>query len=127
MSNNVSSDQFERALHNTLELYAANVVKKVNQAGETAVKDLVKKTKKTAPKRSGAFKKAITSEVIKKADGMNEYVWCVKAPHYRLTHLLVHGHATAKGGRTRGNPFLHNAVDDVLPKYEAEVEKAVEE
>lgn len=127
MSNNVSSDQFERALHDTLKLYAANVVKKVNQAGETAMKDLVKKTKKTAPKRSGAFKKAITSEVIKKVDGMNEYVWCVQAPHHRLTHLLVHGHATAKGGRTRGNPFLHNAVDDVLPKYEAEVEKAVEE
>ena len=51
--------------------------------------------------------------------------WYVKAPDYRLTHLIVHGHATKDGGRTRGNPFLKNALDEVLPEYEREVEEVL--
>ena len=46
---------------------------------------------------------------------------------HRLTHLLVHGHATRNGGRTKANPFLKNALDAVLPEYERAVEEAVKE
>ena len=58
---------------------------------------------------------------------MKRYIWYVKAPDHRLTHLLVHGHATRNGGRTKANPFLKNALDDVLPEYERAVEEAVKE
>ena len=51
--------------------------------------------------------------------------WYVKAPHYRLTHLLVHGHAKKDGGRVQGDPFLQNALDEVLPEYERAVEEGL--
>ena len=55
---------------------------------------------------------------------MKKFVWHVKAPDYRLTHLLVHGHATKTGGRTKADPFLHKALDVVLPEYEQAVKEA---
>jgi hypothetical protein len=126
MANNLSSDNFASALSEELGLYAADILKEINKLSDEAVKEIVRKTKKTAPKRSGDFRKSIASKKIVKANGVEKYVWYVKAPHYRLTHLLVHGHATVNGGRTKGHPFLQNALDEVLPKYEADIEKAVQ-
>ena len=126
MANNLSSDNFASALSEELGLYAADIVRKINSLSDEAVKEIVRKTKKTAPKRTGNFRKSIASKKIVAANGVEKYVWYVKAPHYRLTHLLVKGHLKADGNRTDGHPFLQNALDEVLPKYQADIEKAVQ-
>lgn len=114
------------AIEQELTTYHRDVVERVNAAGETAVKDLVKKTKKTAPKRSGAFRRAITSKSeTNTASGDKRFIWGAKAPHHRLTHLLVKGHAKKGGGRVQGDPFLENALNEVLPEYESAVEEAI--
>lgn len=113
------------AISQELGIYAKEVTEAVDAAGEKAVKDLVKKTKTTAPKGArGSFKKNITSTTIKRNRG-NQHVWHVKAPDHRLTHLLVKGHATRDGGRTNADPFLENALAEVLPDYEKAVEEAI--
>lgn len=114
------------ALRRELERYHSRVVDQANAAGETAAKALVKKTKATAPKRSGDFKKSIAYKAeTTGVYGAKQYTWGARAPHYRLTHLLVHGHATVDGGRVPGSPFLQNALDSVLPEYIRAVEEAV--
>lgn len=114
------------AISELLTTYHEDVLEKVDKAGEKAVKDLVKKTKASAPVGArGSFKKNITSKRLAKTLNTSTYVWYVKAPDYRLTHLLVHGHAKKGGGRTRANPFLQNALDTVLPEYEKAVKEAV--
>lgn len=123
----IGPSELSEALQAELRLYHADVISKVNAAGEKAIKALVKKTNATAPKRSGDFRKAITyTTETNRATGDTEYVWGAKAPHYRLTHLLVKGHLKADGDRVDGDPFLANALEEVLPEYEREVKEAIE-
>ena len=122
----IKPEDLTEAVANELKTYHRDLLNKVNQAGDEAVKALVKKTKATAPKSTGAFRRALTSkEEVNRATGDKRFIWGAKAPHYRLTHLLVHGHAKADGGRVKGDPFLENALKEVLPAYENAVEEAV--
>lgn len=110
-------------LDELLTMYHKGINDGVEYCSEKAVKDLVKLTKATAPKGArGSFRRNITSGVKKKTRFATTYAWYVKAPDYRLTHLLVHGHATKNGRRTKGDPFLQNALDQVLPAYETAVQ-----
>lgn len=110
-------------LSETLDIYHQGILDGINFYSEKAVKDLAKKTKATAPEGArGSFKKNITGGIVKETRRGNTYAWYVKAPDYRLTHLLVHGHATRDGGRTKGNPFLANALKEVLEQWQKSVE-----
>lgn len=114
------------AIAEQLGLYHEEVVHVVNYAGFKAIKKLVQITKKTAPERTGDYKKSITYTAKENAaTGDVEYTWGAKAPHHRLTHLLVKGHPTGNGGRTTGDPFLQNALDTVLPEYEKDIQEAL--
>ena len=125
MSKSIKPEDIGKALTEQLTIYHSNIVEKINAAGEDAVKTLVQKTKATAPKDRGEYRKQIASQVLKKSDRGNTYAWYVRPPGHRLTHLLVHGHATKDGGRTKADPFLKNACDDVLPEFEKSVEEAI--
>lgn len=113
------------AIADQLMLYQEDVTQKVNQLSEKAAKDLVKKTKATAPKRTGSFRKNISSKLLRKGHNGDTFVWYVRAPDYRITHLLVHGHANRGGGRTSGHPFLKNARDEIEPAYIKGIEEAL--
>lgn len=126
MAKSIKPSDLGDAIAEQLKLYSEEKVEEVNAAGERAVKKLVSLTKKTAPKRSGAYRKSITyAEKANSATGDKEFTWGAKAPHHRLTHLLVNGYAKRNGGRVDGDPFLENALDTVLPEYEKEVEEAL--
>lgn len=125
MAKTIKTDQLGAAIEQELTLYHEDVTKRVNACSEAAAKSLVKKTKATAPVASGSFKKNIASKLLEKSPNGDTYAWYVKPPDHRVTHLLVHGHATRNGGRTKANPFLKNALADVLPDYEKAVEEAV--
>ena len=121
----VSIDRLGSAIIATLDGYSKETKERVDKAGEKAIKKMVKLTKASAPEDTGSFKKNITWTARKNALGVTAYVWHVKAPDHRKTHLLVNGHATVDGGRVPGNPFLHEAVDTVLPEYLEDLEEAI--
>lgn len=114
------------AIQRELTTYTEGVAERVNAAGKTAAEKLRKLTKATAPVASGDFRKHIAIKEVDSGHGTKRYIWHVKAPDHRLTHLLVHGHATKNGGRTKGDPFLKNALETVLPEYEQAVKEAVQ-
>lgn len=124
MPKSIKPGDLGAAIAEQLALYGEEVTEAVDAAGLRAIKKLVKRTRDTAPVRTGGYFKAITFTTVKRPSG-SVYTWGAAAPHYRLTHLLVKGHPTGNGGRTNGDPFLQNALDEVLPEYEAEVEEAL--
>lgn len=121
-------------MERVLTIYNEDINEKLREITKESMKKLVKETKATAPKgrRRGQYKRKISADYTglrRSARGLKgqevSSVWYVKAPDYRLTHLLVYGHATRNGGRTAANPFLQNAVDKVIPEYEQKVQEAI--
>lgn len=126
MSKKIKPTDLGAAISEELTVYHKGVIERVNECGREAIQKLVKLTKAKAPKGiRGSYKRNITSQEAEAGNGMKSFTWYVKAPDHRLTHLLVHGHATKDGGRTKSDPFLANALDQVLPDYEKDIEEAV--
>lgn len=127
MSKAIDPSELGEAIEEMLTMYHQDVIEAVNAAGEKAIKDLVKKTRATAPKRpgGGGFAKSITHKVNEFPTGDKQFVWGAGGPKGRLTHLLVHGHAAVNGDRVPGNSFLEDALAEVLPEYEKAVEEAI--
>ena len=125
MSKSVKPENLAAALQRELSLYSDEVVDRVNQAGRESAKKLEKLTKATAPVASGSFKRNIATKEVDAGHGMKKFIWYVRPPDHRVTHLLVKGHATRDGGRTKADPFLRYALDQVLPEYEKAVEESL--
>lgn len=126
MAKTVKPEDLGAAIQKELTTYREGVAERVNAVGKTAADKLRKLTKATAPVASGDFRKHIAVKEVDAGHGTKKYIWHVKAPDHRLTHLLVHGHATRTGGRAKGDPFLKNALETVLPEYEQAVKEAVQ-
>ena len=125
--NTITPDRLGDAIAQELTTYHEQTLEKIRGATRESVDTLVRKTRATAPKETGAFRRHIASDVKGLARGRHNVsaLWYVKAPHYRLTHLLVHGHEKAGGGRVDGDPFLVNALAEVLPAFEEALKEAV--
>ena len=129
MAKRVQLEDLGGAIAQELALYTTDVQDKVNKAGRKAIKELERRTKDTAPFNAQAYHQhyadLIATQSEKSRTGDETHLWYVKPPGHRLTHLLVDGHETRDGGRTRADPFLANALAAVLPDYEREVEEAL--
>lgn len=126
MADRITSANLAAAIAAELNSYHEDVNKAIDAKSEEAAKKLVKLTRATAPVGNrGSFKKNITSKQTEKTLNGSTYTWYVRPPDHRLTHLLVHGHATRDGGRTKGDPFLQNALDQVLPAYEQDIKEVL--
>ena len=126
MAKAIKPEDLGKIITEELTVYHQDITGEVNTLSQQAVKDLVSKTKATAPVGArGSFRKNIASTRVQQNRNGDTYAWYVKPPDHRLTHLLANGHATKDGGRTKGDPFLANACDEVLPAYEASIERTV--
>ena len=122
---NISIDQLGEAIKKELTLYSSDIVEGVKRETKKNMAKLVKKTKDTAPvgHRDNHYRDSISSRKSNETEQAVEYQWYVKAPDYRLSHLLENGHAKRDGGRTKGTGFISKAEENILEEYE----KAVEE
>lgn len=123
----LESEDLTDAVFEMLQDYHKDVSDKVFKVGHKAIKELERKTIDTAPiGKRGEFRPHIASKSSRDRLERMTHTWYVKAPEYRLTHLLVKGHKTRNPSKmTRADPFLKNALEDVLDDYIKDVEKAI--
>ncbi len=121
----VQIDGLAAAIEQELTSYSNDVIASVKQEAKSSMKRLVKDTKATAPvgRRKKHYRDSITSSKTEETARSVSYVWHVKGPDYRLSHLLENGHQLRTGGRVEGSHFIQKASEPILADYE----KAVEE
>ena len=132
----ISIDDLADAIGERLTVYQSETAHKVLNVTKKTMRRFVKITKQTAPRqtadpkrkgtlRAGTFARAIRSTVEDNGLTGSKGIWYVGGKEYRLTHLLVNGHQLRQGGRTKGNPFLENALESVADEYIKGIEEAV--
>ena len=132
----ISIDDLADAIGERLRVYQGETAHKVLNVTQKTMKRFVKITKQRAPRQlfnanrkskrqPGTFAKAIRSTVEDNGITGSKGIWYVGGDEYRLTHLLVNGHQLRQGGRTKGNPFLDNALEEIEKEYIKGLEEAV--
>ena len=122
---NVNIDQLAAEIAKGLAEYSQDVVEKVNVSSEKVGKAAVKKLKQTSPKKTGKYAKSWAVKTEPEIGQPHKRIVHVKAPHYRLAHLLEYGHAKKGGGRVEGKPHIRPAEEMVIQEFMADVEEAI--
>ena len=122
---NINIDQLAAEIARELSKYSQEIVEKINISSEKVGKAAVKQLRQTSPKRTGKYAKSWTMTTEKEFGQPHRRIIHAKAPHYRLTHLLEHGHAKVGGGRVEGRPHIRPAEEMVIQEFVSEVEKAI--
>jgi hypothetical protein len=131
---NVSIDQLAAEIAKGLAEYSQDVVEKVNVSSEKVGKAAVKQLKKTSPRRpppvGGKYAKSWAMKTEPEVGQPHTRIIYVKAPHYRLTHLLEYGHVVVNAGpgkkdRVDGIPHIRPAEEMVIKEFTAAVEEAI--
>lgn len=126
MGNAIKIGDLAGEISKTLSSYTENVADGVKEAATESMAELVKSTKADAPKRSGKYKKAISSKVMYESNYEKRLLWFVKAPYYRLSHLLEKGHAKRGGGRVKAYPHIEKNREQAVQGFENKVKEVIQ-
>lgn len=126
MSKTIKVDGLAEAVEQELTLYNKTIVAGTKKSARKHMRAMVKETKAQRYKEdTGDYRKAIASRTLYEDVNGVEMQWYVKAPHYRLTHLLEHGHATANGGRTIAYGTVGKAATKAVEGFQKDVEEVI--
>lgn len=124
----ISINNLDSEIMSQLNVYNQAITESIKNQTKKSMKQLVDTTKNTAPvgKRSKHYKDSISSEKVSENTQRVVYRWYVKAPNYRLSHLLNNGHALRNGGRYKGTQFIDKAYNQTIQDYNKAIEEAIQ-
>lgn len=113
--------EIEKAMKEQYDL--ANEV--VEKAVDKVAKETVNELKSSSPRKSGHYAEGWAVKEGKTATrSKSAVVWNEK--HYRLTHLLEHGHAKVNGGRVAARPHIGAVEQKAIKSFEDELRRGIE-
>ena len=121
---NIKVGELPEALSSIFNEISKKTLNLLEEASDKTADAVVSKLKATSPKKTGKFAKAWSKQKIKGLFSKGNIVY-VKAPHYRLTHLLEWGHAKRNGGRVQGRKFVEPVEQEANRIFVEEVERNI--
>lgn len=127
MSNTISIDGLEDALHEILEEYTDEIARGTKECVQKVARAGVKALKAGSPKRTGEYAKGWSSNI--KNGRLN-----AKATIYNkkpgLPHLLEYGHVQRDGtgrdlGQTKGKAHIKPVEEQLVKDFENAVEEMI--
>lgn len=131
----ISPEVFELELQEILRSYTLENGERVDELTHDAVRQLVKLTRQIAPVGRRKQKKAADEgrshffldisykKLVGGYFGASRYLWFVKPPNYRLTHLLAKPHKAKNSRMIQATFDLSGALETVLKDYEENIRR----
>lgn len=118
----ISVDKLAGEVAEILDQFQVTTELALQEAVDGATKEIVKELQTTSPKRTGNYAKSWTrtGNEMKGQLGYKRIVY-VRAPHYRLTHLLEFGHPLPQGGRAKAYPHIAKAEQRGIENFETKL------
>ena len=124
---NIPIDKLAESIASTLGKWSTEVEEQIKNAVDDSMKELVDSTKRDAPVLTGSYKRHISSNVTINKDHEYQKIWYVKAPDYRLTHLLEKGYEKKNGdGRVQPREHIGKNAERIKQQFEIKVREAIE-
>lgn len=114
----MTADEFSAELEQSLGAYNKDVNDALDRAGKKCGKATNEEIKKHCKFKGEKYIKAFRLKRVQVSSLHFRWIWYVKDPYYRLTHLLENGHATRNGGRTRAYPHIQHGEEFARDNYE---------
>jgi hypothetical protein len=122
----ISIAELDGAIAEYVRTWDKEINEAIDREAEKSAKKLVEETKKTAPvgKRKKHYRDSISLKRYN-TSRTTKYIWYVKGPDYRLSHLLENGHALKNGGRSKAFHFIRDASEPIIKDYETKIEEVI--
>ena len=101
-----SAPGFAEQLEAILSGYVEEVTEVVKEQVDATAEEVNSAIKSKAPRRYGKYIRAFALKTTFENKYGKSKLWHVKPPHYRLTHVLEHGHVNRDGTRTEPIPHI---------------------
>lgn len=115
----IKSYDFTKEIKRQLQEYTREVIADINERAKVITKRGVKELKQISPKRpkGGDYAKSWTYKEKVFGNAPTRFTVHNK-DHYRLTHLLEHGHAIEGGSkRTKAQPHIKEVEEKMVNEY----------
>lgn len=122
---NITIEQLGDAITAQLNTFEATVREGMKKAVDESMAEMIRETRSTAQERTGRYKRKISATVGDNTAMRYSKVWHVKAPEYRLAHLLDKGHKLRNGGRYAGNQHVTVARDHAAETFQRKLEEVI--
>lgn len=132
MSGSINIDQLADEVVKALEDFrdvTVDVMKDaVDRTAKETVEDIRGNIESSGIKGGGKYRKSWAAKKDAGARGRYAYAKVVyaRAPHYRLTHLLEHGHAKISGGRVPAYPHVKTAEESAQERLAQYIKDGIE-